>query len=210
MRLLLLICTTILMGFVVSGCGDPEQPEPTPPGVDASHNGNHEPIRPILNWPVPNFTFKKENGRDFGLEQLRGKIWVANFIFIRCAGPCPDLTRAMGKIQATTKDIPDLHLVTFSVDPARDMEAELLEYGKKHAADFERWSFLRGTPESVASLQSEGFKLGDPSEPANHSTRFALIDRKGRIQRYYDAREETEREALLADLKELAANKPLR
>ena len=32
------------------------------------------------NWPVDDFTFTDQNGQSFGLSDLKGKVWVADFI----------------------------------------------------------------------------------------------------------------------------------
>ncbi len=32
------------------------------------------------NWPIEDFTFIDQNGQQFGLADLKGKVWVADFI----------------------------------------------------------------------------------------------------------------------------------
>src|SRR3954469_15178601 len=82
-----------------------------------------EPSLPVL-YPVPSFTFTNENGEAFSSEQLRGKIWAANFIFTRCPSICPLFTKKMGEVQKGTASLGDrVHLVSFTVDPAYDTPA---------------------------------------------------------------------------------------
>ena len=58
------------------------------------------------------------------------------------------------------------------------------EYGKKFAADDARWTFLTGDPATLDMLDHDAFKLGNLAD-MDHSTRFVLIDKKGRVRGYY-------------------------
>lgn len=33
------------------------------------------------NWTIPDFTYTNQDGEAFGLSDLEGKVWLANFIF---------------------------------------------------------------------------------------------------------------------------------
>jgi len=62
-------------------------------------------------------TFTRQDGRPFGLQQLQGRPFVANFIFTRCPTVCPAFTRKMARVQKDTDAFgPTLQLVSFSVD----------------------------------------------------------------------------------------------
>jgi protein SCO1/2 len=87
----------------------------------------------------------------------------------------------MHSIQAATDA--GVKLVSFTVDPARDTPQALAEYGKKYAADESRWTFLTGPPEVLDTLDHDAFKLGNLN--MDHSTRFVLIDKSGRVRGYY-------------------------
>ena len=43
--------------------------------------------------PLPPWQFQDELGRSFGSDQLKGKPWVANFLFTSCPTSCPALRR---------------------------------------------------------------------------------------------------------------------
>jgi protein SCO1/2 len=149
-------------------------------------------------------------GRSFSLEELQGKIWIADFIFTHCAGPCPLLSRKMARLQAKLEDFPDVRLVSFTVDPDRDTPAVLAAYARRHGADPGRWIFLTGEKSRLYPLISQGFKLAvdDGAESGGlitHSTRFVLVDRLGRVRGYYEGATAGSEERLLADLERLAA-----
>ena len=43
----------------------------------------------VLVRAVPPFELMNEKAQPFGSAQLAGKIWIADFIFTSCPGPCP-------------------------------------------------------------------------------------------------------------------------
>lgn len=84
------------------------------------------------NWPVDDFTFTDQNGQSFGLSDLKGKVWVADFIFTNCETVCPPMTANMAKLQDMVKEEGlDVEFVSFSVDPEVDTPEKLKEYAKK-------------------------------------------------------------------------------
>jgi cytochrome oxidase Cu insertion factor (SCO1/SenC/PrrC family) len=143
---------------------------------------------------LPDFSLVERSGRKVTLADLHGRVWVADFIFTNCAGPCPVMSRRMGKLQSELqRDRMDKVLcVSITVDPERDTVQALREYADTRGADPKQWLFLTGEKKPVRSLVGEGFKLAVPQSPQDeetllHSTRYALVDRQGRIRGYYNA-----------------------
>lgn len=155
-------------------------------------------------YAVPDFTLTAQDGREFRGRSLRGKIWVADFIFANCAGPCPRMTTLMSQIQRATAGIKDVHLVSFTVDPARDTPEALAAYGRRYDADFSRWTLLTGSRETLQMLKREAFKLGDIEANLDHSTRLVLVDRDGRIRGFPQSDEPDVVARLVADIRLLA------
>ncbi len=167
---------------------------------------------PILG-SIPDFVLIDQNSEPFGTEQLRGSVWVADFIFTSCPDMCPMLTSAMATIEreiAKDAGFEDVHFVSISVDPDNDTPAVLAEYAEKHAPAGARWAFLTGTRPEIWKLSTEGFYLpveradGAQGGPIFHSSRFVLADGRGRIRGYYDGLDSEARDALIADLKRVA------
>ncbi len=141
---------------------------------------------------LPEFVLETEQDRSLSLDDLHGKIWVADFIFTRCAGTCPLITHQMGELQKELAG-PELEtkLISISVDPAFDTPAILAKYAQAAGADPSRWTFLTGTPEVIRPLVTQGFKLpvdgsGDTPMQLMHSQNFVLVDRAGRVRGLYD------------------------
>ncbi|MCC7017877.1 MAG: SCO family protein [Rhodospirillales bacterium] len=150
---------------------------------------------------VEAFQLTDANGKPFASGVLDGKIWVADFIFTNCPGPCPRMSQLMSRLQEMTSEV---QLVSFSVDPARDTPEVLAKYAKQYQAIEGRWHFLTGDLKDIHRLSRDIFKLGDVDASLNHSTRFVLIDRKGRIRGYYGTQEDAPLKRLVADIKMLA------
>lgn len=163
-------------GEMPSCCAGPEEPEIPAAGLLS------------ITGKIPDFRFQNQDGKPFGLQDLLGHVWVADFIYLKCQGPCPAMTVDMKKLHDLTEEIPDLKLVTFTVDPERDTVEDLKNYAQNTEADPERWTFLRGDVDDLKRVMIEGFKIGNPKNPLNHSTRFCLVDQTGRVRGYYDHR----------------------
>ena len=157
---------------------------------------------PVL-WALPYFHLTNSDNLLVSPASLRGKVWVADFIFTTCAGPCPAMTERMAKLQAQFKSQPDLRFVSISVNPEYDTPEILAAYGRANGADFSRWSFLTGDSDAVQKLAAEGFKFGSMDQPIMHSTRFALVDRQGRMRGSYIATDDDAMRRLPIDIESL-------
>ncbi len=161
---------------------------------------------------VPAFQLTNQRVEPFGSEQLNGKIWIADFVFTSCPGPCPMISSRMSELQKPLEKS-DVHLVTFTVDPETDTPAVLREYAERLHAREGRWDFLTGDKAAIYSLTSDGFKLavaegaGDEGQLV-HSSRAVLVDRTGRIRGYYDITAADGVTTLLAETSKLLREQP--
>jgi protein SCO1/2 len=176
--------------------------------VEVQHLRN----RPLASYgTVPRFELVNEKGEPFGSAQLAGKIWIADFVFTTCPGPCPIISTRMGELQKPLEKS-DIRLVSFSVDPEKDTPEVLRHYAEKLKAQPDRWDFLTGERPVIYSLIRDGFKLAvDRDAEAGipvHSTRVVLIDRQGMIRGYYDVLEPDAVTKLLADANHLLREQP--
>jgi protein SCO1/2 len=134
---------------------------------------------------IPSFELTASDGKAFSSAALEGKIWIADFIFTTCPGPCPRMSAQMKRVEkATAGMIPGVEIVSFTVDPEHDKPAVLADYAKRYAADTARWHFLTGPMERLESLAWGAFKLNHVDGKLEHSTRFTVVDGQGRIRAY--------------------------
>lgn len=159
--------------------------------VSGTRTTSTEPGQPDLDYPVGEFALAERSGRTVTDKDLRGKVWVASFIFTRCIGPCPAVTSTVAKLQEEFKNEPGVAFVTFTVDPARDDLKALNEYANSRNADPERWLFLTGDEGTIHTLMREQFKQPverrsgpdvKPGDEFGHSSRLVLVDGKGIIR----------------------------
>lgn len=138
---------------------------------------------------VPKFELLDQTGANFGNTDLEGFVWVCNFIFTRCPGPCPMMTSRMLELQQALVRTGDsrVKLVTVTVDPAYDTPEILTEYAKKVHANADRWTFLTGAPTAVEEFVVKGMLQPLAEEPDGlpaHSTRFVVVDPNGKIRSF--------------------------
>jgi len=169
-----------------------------------------EPTGPLpIVAPVPEFSLTERSGRQVTTGDLRGTVWLANFIFTTCAGPCPELTlRARSLQESLRKYGPGVKIVTFTVDPEHDTPKVLSRYATEYHADPERWWFL--TTDKDATMQAlieHGFLQTvlpeDHEGPIIHSTYFVLVDREGRLRGFYDGLDAASKPRIMRDVKSL-------
>jgi protein SCO1/2 len=153
---------------------------------------------------IPQFDLVAQDGQPFHSQVLAGKIWVADFIYTTCPGPCPRMTSQMREVQDAVLKIPDVRLVSFTVDPANDKPPVLAVYAKTHGASSAIWYFLTGPVPTLQMLDRDAFKLGNIDATMQHSTRFVLVDRQGRIRGYYDTSESAAIPKVISDIHALA------
>ncbi len=115
---------------------------------------------------VPDFSLIQRDGRRVTLADLRGKVWIANFIYTHCTETCPLQSAQMARLQEELKTEPDFRLMSITVDPQQDTPEVLSEYATRFGADRERWLFLTGNKRAIYALAVEGFRLSvaDPEE----------------------------------------------
>jgi protein SCO1/2 len=163
-----------------------------------------------VSFGLGDFALTERSGRTVRRDDLRGKVWVASFVFTRCTGPCPQVTATVARLHAELAGEPGVRFVTFTVDPERDDPAELAGYAEHFRADPERWLFLTGPEAEVHRLLREEFKVGvhragpgaKPGQEYDHSTRLAVVDKAGRVRGYFAGMgDNTDFEAGLARLK---------
>lgn len=179
-------------------------------------------VGPDLKLPVlmtiPEFTLTERSGNAKGTKQLRGKVWIADFIFTNCGGPCPLMSSLMSGVQKDLADENELRLISISVDPERDTPEALSTYADKYGADPQRWWFFTGDRKEIYKLAIDGFKITvrEPDQDAEdlgehpilHSTYFVLVDQDLRIRGYYDSTDSEKMQALRDDARTLLKEGP--
>lgn len=163
---------------------------------------------------APDFSLIERSGRPVSARDLRGRVWIADFIYTSCKDTCPLQSRAMAALQMDLKEDGDLRSVSITVDPLTDTTALLTQYADRYGADPQRWLFLTGELKEIRRIVQEGFRLsaapvdGTTRDPVVfHSTRFVLMDRDGEIRGYYDSNDPQALKRLRENARTLLAGK---
>jgi cytochrome oxidase Cu insertion factor (SCO1/SenC/PrrC family) len=178
---------------------------------------------------VPSFVLTERSGRRVTTADLRGSVWVVDFIYTECTETCPTQSLKLAQLQREFSGTPDLRLVSITVDPAHDTPRVLRAYAERYGAS-ERWWFLTGDKREISCLAREGFRLGvtDPRSAdvpdcsrsawlapsvawashgshgiVMHSARMVLVDRAGQIRAYHLATDRDSMTRLRANLRRL-------
>ncbi len=161
-----------------------------------------EDLRPpekFYTEPLPAFTGTDHEGEPFSVEDMKGKVWVASFVFTRCSGTCPMMGQRMVDLQKALitnfgKDqLARVRLVSFTVDTEHDTVPILKSYAKMFFAREGFWRYVTSEPGEVQKLAVEGFKLStseaegaEAQEAFIHSSKLCLVDTKGYVRGYFE------------------------
>lgn len=162
-----------------------------------------------LNWQVDDFTYTNQDGQPYGMADLKGKVWVADFVFVHCVTVCPPMTSNLVMLQNELKKANvEAEIVSFTVDPERDTVEVLKEYGMDYNVDFSNWNFLTGySQEEIAKFAKDSFKSvvvqDRKSDQVIHGTSFFIVDKYGVVYSKHDGVYDTPIEQMVQDIKKL-------
>jgi len=152
---------------------------------------------------VPDFTLTDQTGAPFdAASKLRGSVWVADFFYTTCPGPCPRMSSQMHQVQTALAG-DGLRLVSFTVDPEHDTPPVLADYARHFEAQPGAWFFLTGPQKTLQHLNRDVFLLGNVDGSLQHSTRFVLVGRDSRVRGYYETSEPDAISRLIKDARAL-------
>ena len=159
---------------------------------------------------LPEFELVGDDGEPFTRADMLGQVWVVDFIFTRCSGPCPEMSSHFAQF---AREGLAARLLSITVDPGYDEPAVLASYRNLYGTDAKDWRLLTGSSASIQSLAERGFMLPVNADevpvagmpPMFHSGRFALVDAEGRVRGYYNYNDKAALRALKDDAAKLSA-----
>lgn len=135
---------------------------------------------------VPDFALYDQSGRVVQSARFRGKQIILNFIFSRCpvANMCPASTAKMMYVQRLAREagVPNLELVSITLDPTFDTPGVLREYAEVRGIDTANFSFLTGPENAIKDLLTQFGVIAElDGELIKHTLTTLLIDANGKI-----------------------------
>lgn len=142
---------------------------------------------------VPQFSLLDQSGATVNNTDLRGHVWIADFIFTSCPDVCPLLTEQLNALRKQLPSDAQLEFMSFSVDPEHDTPERLRAFAAQHGGNVPNWHFLTGPIDQVKSVVTNGFKQAMDAEPVAegkprnvlHGTHFVLVDPQGEIRGFF-------------------------
>jgi protein SCO1/2 len=139
---------------------------------------------------------------------FKDKIYVADFFFTSCRTICPIMKTQMHRVYEATENLPDVLLLSHSIDPEYDTVALLHDFARRLGVETKRWHFVTGVKDSIYKIAQTSYfatAMQDKTEPDGyiHSGAFLLIDKQSRIRGKYDGTKEEDVNRLIADIKRL-------
>jgi cytochrome oxidase Cu insertion factor (SCO1/SenC/PrrC family) len=156
------------------------------------------------------FALTDQRGRAVTEAEVAGKFVVVSFVHTGCSVSCLQVNQRMAEVQRLTRGEDDVRLLSFTVDPRSDTPAALAEFGGKFGADPERWRLLTGDKAELYSLIETSFLKREPLArgmpmPGGFidADRIAVVDRAGRVRRFFDGMRAETPAAIVRCLNEL-------
>ncbi|KOS68485.1 cysteine ABC transporter ATP-binding protein [Lysinibacillus contaminans] len=168
-------------------------------------------FQPELNIKVEDFTQTNQNNEEVTLETLKGKPWLAMFIFTKCNTVCPPMTFNMTEVQKALIDdkVEDYNIVAFTIDPEVDSPEVLSEYLKAYPiADTSKWQLLTGyKQEYIEQFARKSFNSHVKNDPNTdqviHMSSYYLVNADGIVVKDYDGAADVPVDTIVADMKVL-------
>ena len=191
-----------LLLFFLSACN---QPEKLP-----VYGGKMPMSGPdTVDYHIPSFSFLDQDGKVVDEAVIKNKLLVVEFFFTSCPSICPKMQKEMLRVYEKYKDDPDLLILAYTIDPARDSVGKLHKYADKLGIESNKWRLLTGDKDSIYNLADKFLVSAaeDPDAPGGHvhSGNFMLIDKQKRIRGYYDGTDEKSVDKLLKEIAVLEA-----
>ncbi len=156
---------------------------------------------------IPPFKFLSQTGKYITNEDVKGHVYVADFIFTNCGIYCPMMTSNMTRVQEAYRSNPDVKILSHTVDPERDSLDRLKAFADKYEAIPGKWYFITGEKEALYDIATKGYYAkkpekieGKPNEMV-HEQKFILVDKEGYIRGFYNGMDEKDVDKLIEEIK---------
>ncbi|MCA9176018.1 MAG: SCO family protein [Planctomycetales bacterium] len=169
---------------------------PTTPGGQAVYETPKIPKGEL----VTAFSLQERSGKVVGSDDLKGKVWVANFFFSTCPGSCRQQTTLVSELQRKYHE--DVQFVSITCDPKQDTAEVLREYAHQFNAP-DDWWFLTGEMLYLRRVGAEFFQLA--VDEKGHQDRLAVVDKWGNVRGRFNWHDEFQMEKLRKMLEQLPA-----
>ncbi|MEO8402934.1 MAG: SCO family protein [Chitinophagaceae bacterium] len=148
---------------------------------------------------VQPFSFLDQDGKRVTNDDVKGKVYVAEFFFTNCTGYCPRMNNNLRPVYEKFKNDKDFLILSHTCDPERDSVQQLKYYSDSMKVDTHKWIFLTGPKDSLYGTARISYTLDDPNDNLLdtknnflHTQLMAVVNKKGEVRALYDGLKPTE------------------
>lgn len=155
------------------------------------------PPLPVIGTIKGDLEAVERGGQTVHFSELRGKVIVCAYLYTVCPHGCAAVTAQMQRLNQMFGSRPDFHLVSVAIQPDQDTPALLRSYAEAVGAKADSpWWFISGEQHRLWDFMTHELgmepprpipveKRFTPGDLYEHDLRIVLIDRQGRVRRYY-------------------------
>ncbi|MBS1919854.1 MAG: SCO family protein [Bacteroidetes bacterium] len=153
------------------------------------------------------FSFTTQDGKKFTNKDVSGKVYVAEYFFTTCRGICPRMNNNLRKVYERFKNDKDFLILSHTCNPETDSVSQLKHYADSLGVSTDKWVFLTGRKDSLYYQARLSYKIDDPKNNLRnidddflHTQFWALVNKKGEVEKIYDGLKQTEVNQLISDI----------
>jgi protein SCO1/2 len=160
---------------------------------------------------VKNISFTNQLGQQVSLYDIKSKVIVMSFFFTRCPTICPQMTKAMKKLQDSFKnavrkksDTSFVQFISLSIDPVHDSFPQLRKFADRNKVDPDNWWLVSGDRKETYEFALQEMKASVADAEVDtafiHTFDFFLLDREKIIRGWYNAFDSADQQRLVRDI----------
>ena len=154
---------------------------------------------------VKNISFTNQLGQKVSLNDLHGKIIVIDFFFARCPSICPDMAKAMKKLQKSFEQNPEIvQFISITVDPEHDSVPQLRKFADKLNINHDTWWFVTGDKKEIYDFAFQEMKASIADSNVDtafiHTENMFLLDTNRIIRGWYNGLDTLKQAQLAMDI----------
>lgn len=168
--------------------------------------GNPSVVNKVeMQHTIQDFSFLNQDSLVVTNETFKNKIYIADFIFLRCPTICPVMNMELKRVYDAFKDNENVLFVSHTVDPENDTIPVLKAYSENLEVNPEKWHFLWGEQKDIFSIAENSYftqAYEDLDAPGGyaHSGGFILVDKNRHIRGVYDGTNSVDVDRLIKEI----------
>ena len=159
---------------------------------------------------VQPFSFVNQDGKLVSQDDVKGKVYVAEYFFTTCPGICPTMNTNLKRVYDQFSGQDGFLILSHTSDPERDSVPVLKRYADSLGVNTNQWIFLTGRKDSLYKTARLSYTIDDPANNLKsidddflHTQFWALVNQNGEVKKVYDGMKEREINAMIKEIERM-------